>query len=186
VTSEQERQSADLMRLAQQGDQLAYASLLALLTSATRQYARARLGAVPWTDDVVQETLLAVHRARHTYDARRPFAPWFYAIASNRLIDGVRRERRVASREIGGDRLPDHPVGAASSERDTVDVEAIHAAVAALPARQREVIEALKLKDQSVREVADRLKMSESAVKVTAHRGYRVLKRLLGDRAGED
>ena len=70
--------------------------------------------------------------------------------------------------------------------RTVVAFGARHAAVAALPARQREVIEALKLKDQSVREVAGRLKMSESAVKVTAHRGYRVLKRLLGDRAGED
>src|SRR5262245_37042715 len=100
MTADQERQSADLMRLAQAGDQLAYASLLAWLTSTTRQFARARLGTVPWVDDVVQETLLAVHRARHTYDAERPFAPWFYAIATNRLIDGVRRERRVTTREI--------------------------------------------------------------------------------------
>ncbi len=66
-----------------------------LLTSATRQFARARLGAVPWIDDVVQETLLAVHRARQTYDPGRPFAPWFYAVASSRLIDVIRRERRV-------------------------------------------------------------------------------------------
>ena len=95
VTVEQERESAGLMRLAQAGDQAAYASLLVLLTSATRQFARARLGAVPWIDDVVQETLLAVHRARQTYDPGRPFAPWFYAVASSRLIDVIRRERRV-------------------------------------------------------------------------------------------
>ena len=87
MTAEQERQSASLMRLAQAGDQIAYASLLVLLTSATRQFARTRLGAVPWIDDVVQETLLAVHRARQTYDPGRPFAPWFYAVASSRLID---------------------------------------------------------------------------------------------------
>ena len=65
------------------------------------------------------------------------------------------------------------------SGRDEIDVEAIHAAVAALPQRQRQVIEALKFQDQSVREVAGRLSMTESAVKVTAHRGYRALKRLL-------
>ena len=185
MTAEQERQSASLMRLAQAGDQVAYASLLVLLTSTTRQFARTRLGAVPWIDDVVQETLLAVHRARQTYDPGRPFAPWFYAVASSRLIDVLRRERRVTSREIAGDSLPDAR-GAGEAVRDDIDVEAIHAAVAALPARQREVIEALKFRDQSVREVAGRLSMTESAVKVTAHRGYRALRRLLGGTDRED
>jgi RNA polymerase sigma-70 factor (ECF subfamily) len=178
MTAEQELQSAGLMRLAQAGDQAAYASLLVLLTSATRQFARARLGAVPWIDDVVQETLLAVHRARQTYDPGRPFAPWFYAVASSRMIDVIRRERRVTSRELPGDVLPE-PVVEETSDRDAIDVDAIHAAVASLPPRQREVIEALKFQDQSVREVAGRLSMSESAVKVTAHRGYQALKRLL-------
>src|SRR4029434_6807394 len=120
VTAEQERQSACLMRLAQSGDQVAYASLLVLLTSATRQFARTRLGAVPWIDDVVQETVLAVHRARHTYDPGRPFAPWFYAVASSRLIDAVRRERRVTSREIPGDVLPDAPVVGGATTRDEI------------------------------------------------------------------
>ena len=185
MTAEQERESTGLMRLAQGGDQAAYASLLVLLTSTTRQFARTRLGAVPWLDDVVQETLLAVHRARHTYDPGRPFAPWFYAVASNRLIDVVRRERRVTSREIPGDVLPDAPM-VGDTTRDDIDVDAIHAAVASLPSRQREVIEALKFRDQSVREVAGRLSMTESAVKVTAHRGYRALKRLLGRHERED
>jgi RNA polymerase sigma-70 factor (ECF subfamily) len=185
VTAEQERDSSALMRLAQAGDQSAYASLLVLLTSTTRNFARARLGAVPWVDDVVQETLLAVHRARQTYDPRRPFAPWFYAVASSRLIDVVRRERRVASREVATDVLPEAPT-AGGGASDEIDVDAIRTAVTSLPARQREVIEALKFKDQSVREVAGRLNMSESAVKVTAHRGYRALRRLLQPSRGDD
>jgi len=173
------------MQQAQAGDQAAYASLLILLTSATRQFARARLGAVPWIDDVVQETLLAVHRARQTYDPGRPFAPWFYAVASSRMIDVIRRERRVTSRELPGDVLPE-PIVEETSGRDEIDVEAIHAAVASLPPRQREVIESLKFQDHSVREVAGRLRMTESAVKVTAHRGYKTLKRLLRGRRHED
>jgi RNA polymerase sigma-70 factor (ECF subfamily) len=185
VTAEQELQSAGLMRLAQAGDQAAYASLLVLLTSATRQFARARLGAVPWIDDVVQETLLAVHRARQTYDPGRPFAPWFYAVASSRMIDVIRRERRVTAREFPGDVLPE-PSVEETSGHDEIDIDAIHAAVASLPQRQREVIEALKFQDQSVREVAGRLRMSESAVKVTAHRGYQALKRLLRGTRHED
>jgi len=182
VSAEQERQSANLMRLAQAGDQVAYASLLVLLTTLVRQFARQRLGAVPWIDDVVQETLLAVHGARHTWDGRRPFAPWFYAIASNRMIDVLRRERRIATREVGSDLEVEHATTAASPvERHEIDVERIRAAVAALPEKQRQVIEGLKFEDRSVREVAGRLRMSESAVKVTAHRGNRALRRLLGE-----
>ena len=186
MTSDQELESASLMQLAQTGDQAAYASLLVLLVPVTRQFARKRLGgSFPWVEDVVQETLISVHRARHTYDARRPFAPWFYAIASNRMIDVVRRERRVRSHEVADGELPDTTTGATGLHGE-IDVEAIRAAVAALPSRQREVIEALKFQDRSVREVAGRMGMSESAVKVTAHRAYRALKGMLGVGPGDD
>lgn len=180
MTPEQERQGAAFMRLAQAGDQEAYASLLVLLTSTTRQFARARLGGVPWIDDVVQETLLTVHRALQTYDPARPFGPWFYAIASSRLIDAVRREGRVTRRELPRD--PGFDVAAPSAGEPDIDVEAIHAAVRLLPERQRDVIEGLKFRDESVRDVASRTNMSVSAVKVTAHRGYRTLRKLLGGR----
>jgi RNA polymerase sigma-70 factor (ECF subfamily) len=178
MTLEVERQAGALMRRAQAGDRVAYATLLDLLASITRAYARARIGAVPWLDDVVQETLIAVHGARHTYDGNRPFAPWFYAVASSRLIDAVRRQRRVSSREFARDAVPE-VAGRPAIARPEIDVEALHAAVAALPGRQRRVIEGLKFQDLSVREVANRLQMTESAVKVTAHRGYKALRRLL-------
>jgi len=186
LTADQEIQSASLMQLAQKGDQAAYASLLVLLVPVTRQFARKRLGvSIPWVEDVVQETLISIHRARHTYDARRPFAPWFYAIASNRMIDVVRRERRVRSHEVADGQLPDAATGSAGPHAE-IDPEAIRAAVAALPARQREVIDALKFQEQSVREVAGRLGMSESAVKVTAHRAYKALKTMLGGGTRDD
>jgi RNA polymerase sigma factor (sigma-70 family) len=178
VTPEQERQGAAFMRMAQSGDQDAYTSLLVLLTSTTRRFARARLGGVPWIDDVVQETLLTVHRALHTYDPARPFGPWFYAIASSRLIDVVRRERRITRRELPRD--PGFDVAEPPAGDQDIDVEAIRAAVRLLPERQRDVIEGLKFRDESVRDVASRTNMTISAVKVTAHRGYRTLRKLLG------
>ena len=178
MTPEQERQGAAFMRLAQAGDQDAYTSLLLLLTSTTRRFARARLGGVPWIDDVVQETLLTVHRALHTYDPARPFGPWFYAIASTRLIDAVRREGRITRREVPRD--PGFDVAEPSAGDQDIDAEAIRAAVRLLPERQRDVIEGLKFRDESVRDVASRTNMTISAVKVTAHRGYRTLRKLLG------
>ena len=184
MTPQQEQRATALMIGSQRGDAAAYAELLTLLAATARQYTRNRLGDVPWLDDVAQEVLLTVHRARSTYDSRRPFAPWFYAILSHRMIDVLRKERRVSAREVGGDVLPEPvaPTGSRPDGEHDVDGEALRSALDALPARQREVVSALKLRDESVKEVSERLGMSVSSVKVTAHRGYRVLRRLLGNR----
>jgi RNA polymerase sigma-70 factor (ECF subfamily) len=184
MTPEQERQAGALMIRAQQGDAAAYTDLLTRLAAAARQYARNRVGDVPWLDDVAQETLLTVHAARRTYDPRRPFAPWFYAILSSRMIDVLRRERRVSARERGADVLPEPAAPGGSPRADARDVDAgrLRAALETLPAKQREIVSALKLRDESVKDVSARLKMTESAVKVSAHRGYRALRRLLGSR----
>jgi RNA polymerase sigma-70 factor (ECF subfamily) len=181
VTAEQEALAATLMTRAQQGDGLAYGELLTMLTIAGRQYVRSKLGDAPCSDDVVQETLLSVHRARATYDPRRPFAPWFYAILSNRVIDSVRRERRIAAREVKPEILPE-PAAARESGHDEprIDAARITSALSALPPRQREIVSSLKLQGESVRQVGARMGMTESAVKVAAHRGYKALRRLLG------
>lgn len=182
MTAQQEREATMLMIRAQQGDGVAYAALLVVLASTARQYVRNRLGDVAWVDDVAQETLLTIHSARRTYDPHRPFAPWFYAILSNRMIDVLRREKRVSAREFGTDVLPElASTGPPSHEdSDAVDPQRLKTALDALPERQREIVSALKLKDESVKEVSERLGMSQSAVKVTAHRGYKALRRLLG------
>lgn len=189
MTTQQEQQATALMIRAQDGDAVAYAALLTVLAATARQYARNRLGDVPWLDDVAQETLLTIHAARRTYDPKRPFAPWFYAIVSSRMIDVLRKERRVSAREVATDVLPEPgdglPAGAARAGSG-VDPEHLQAALRALPPRQREIVSALKLKDESVKEVSARLGMSQSAVKVTAHRGYRALRRLLGGRHHEN
>src|SRR5215471_8211489 len=107
MTAQQEQEATALMIRAQEGDGRAYAALLTILSSTARQYARNRLGEVAWLDDVMQETLLTIHSARRTYDPRRPFAPWFYAILSSRMIDVLRKQRRVSAREFGTDALPE-------------------------------------------------------------------------------
>lgn len=182
MTSQQEQQATSLIVRAQQGDSVAYADLLRMLAATARQYTRNRVGDVPWLDDVAQETLLTVHAARRTYDSSRPFAPWFYAILSSRMIDVLRKERRVSAREFGTDVLPEPAARPQSGheESDAVDPGTIKAALESLPDRQREVVSALKLRDESVKEISERLGMSQSAVKVTAHRGYKALRRLLG------
>ncbi len=168
------------MDRAQRGDQEAYASLLVLATGAVKRMVRQKWGNVAWLDDAVQETLLSLHRARHTFDPARPFAPWLYAIAHNRMIDVARRERRIGDREQGTDVLPETATPAGTAPTD-IDIDRLRAALAALPHRQRDVIVGMKFGDESVRQVGARLGMSDSAVKVTAHRGYKLLRRLLGE-----
>ena len=145
MTKQQEQEATALMIRAQEGDGQAYAALLTRLSSTARQYARNRLGDVAWLDDVMQETLLTIHAARHTYDPRRPFAPWFYAILSSRMIDVLRKERRVRAREFTTDVLPE--VSSAPAERsdasDALDARRLEAALDALPDRQREIVRGL-------------------------------------------
>jgi RNA polymerase sigma-70 factor (ECF subfamily) len=168
------------MRRVQTGDEAAYAELLVLLASASAKYARRRHGNVPWIDDAVQETLVTVHRSRHTYDPERAFAPWFYAVVATRVVDVWRREHRVARRESGRDELPERGGGEPDPGRSAIDVERIRRAVRALPPRQRVVVEALKYRGETVREASGRLAMTEASVKITAHRGYNALRRMLG------
>jgi len=172
------------MVAAQTGDRRSYETLLTRVAGLAQAFVRTRVGEVSWCDDVVQEALLAVHRARHTYDAARPFAPWVYAIVHNRFIDAVRVQKRRLLRELQVDDAAD-PSQRPVQERDAL-LGDVRRAVRGLPENQRRVIELLKFEDLSVREVATRLGITEANVKVTAHRGYRALRRQIEEWTGAD
>ena len=175
MTGEQEDELGRLMVQAQNGDRQAYEHLLRRVAVLAQAFVRRRLGDSACCEDVVQESLVALHRARHTYDPARPFVPWLYAIVQNRLVDALRVQRRRLLRELDPARSPE-PARPALQERDALARD-VRRAVASLPDNQRKVIELLKLQELSVREVAARLGMSEANVKVIAHRGYRALRR---------
>jgi RNA polymerase sigma-70 factor (ECF subfamily) len=79
-----------LMRQALEGDQRAYAEILQETTRFLRPYLAKRLSFTNETDDLLQEILLSIHKARHTYDGNRPYKPWVYSIAKFRLHDYLR------------------------------------------------------------------------------------------------
>jgi RNA polymerase sigma-70 factor (ECF subfamily) len=175
-----EQRLSALMVRAQGGDRQAYRALLEDVERLVRELARRRVPDA--CDDVVQETMLAVHCARHTYDPSRPFGPWLYAIARHRMADALRREQRRR-------RLVDSARDAASlgdEPRDhRHDARVLRRALSYLSAQQRSIIEKLKLAEYSVAEVSQQTGLSASAVKVSAHRGYRKLRVLLGGDADE-
>jgi RNA polymerase sigma factor (sigma-70 family) len=157
------------------GDAASYRRFLQQAGARLRSFFRRRLSA--WPDDVedlVQDTLLAIHNQRHTYRADQPVTAWLHAIARYKTIDLLRARQ---AREALHDPLDDD----ANALLDTASDEAAEARrdldqlLATLPDRQRLPIERVKLEGRSVTEVAKETGMSESAVKIGIHRGLKAL-----------
>src|SRR5512141_1365425 len=90
-----EAQLRGLMRAGLRGDTAAYRALLGRLSANLRGYYKGRLARIGRSateaEDLVQESLLAIHTRRHTYDPGEALTPWVYAIARYKLIDHLRR-----------------------------------------------------------------------------------------------
>ncbi len=162
---------------AQDGDRRAYDVLLSEVSGLVRRYGGRKLPNPEWVDDLVQETLISIHQARHTFDPGRSFLSWMYSIAHHRLIDIVRMQRRKQKNEIVND-LENLNVAANVS---TQPFTFLYEALTRLSANQRKIIQLLKFDGFTVEEISLQMGLSESAVKVTAHRGYKKLRQLLGE-----
>jgi RNA polymerase sigma-70 factor, ECF subfamily len=170
---------AELMRAANSGDAAAYERLLRELTPALRAMARgtvARAGAAVDAEDIVQETLIAVHLKRHTWIPTEPLGPWLRAIARHKAIDALRRRGRHVVLVPIDDFENLLPAEDAAPEFPRRDLER-H--LSHLPPRQREVIQSIALDGNSIRVTAGRFKMSEGAVRVALHRGVAALAALI-------
>lgn len=183
TTDVREVRLRDLMVAAQRGDATAYERFLTELAGLLRALFRRRL--TRWPDDVedlVQETLLAVHNKRHTYEPDQPLTAWVHAIARYKLVDLLRAR---SSREALHDPLDDeHP--ALLSETASVADEArrdLAVLLELLPDKQRLPIRYVKLEGLSVAQAAQRTGLSESAVKVGVHRGLKALAARLRSRS---
>lgn len=163
------------MRAGLSGDSAAYRRLLTALAPPLRAFSRrlfARAGLdAGEAEDAVQETLLALHLKRQTWDPATPLEPWLYAIARHKVVDAIRRRGRKSEVPIDG--LED--LLASPAEDDSFGQADARRMTATLRGREREVVEAVCLEDTSIREVGTRFAMSEGAVRVALHRG---LKRL--------
>lgn len=85
---------ADVMLRVQAGELEQFATLIRRYQAALLRVARSRLGDASWAEDVVQETLLAVYKARHTYDPRRNFRTWLWTILINQCRAQAQRRSR--------------------------------------------------------------------------------------------
>ena len=161
----------DLMRSANAGDQVAYHRLLQSVAPVLRAGARrglVRAGQPPdQAEDIVQDILLAVHLKRQTWKPDAPFAPWLFAIARNKLIDALRRRGRRVFVNIDdfAEVIP------SEAPAETLPASEVATHLAALPARQREVLQSIAVDAASIKDTAKKMAMTEGAVRVALHRG---------------
>ncbi len=164
----------DLLVRGLAGDTPTYHAFLKELSAHLRAFLRGRLSRLPdEVEDLVQETLLAVHNQRHTYESDQPLTAWVHAIARYKLIDLLRRR---AGRDALNDPLDDELEVLAASDTEADDARRdLARLLERLPERQRLPIIHMKLEGLSVVETARATGMSESAVKVGVHRGLKAL-----------
>jgi len=189
-SSPSDNQQADLRRAAwmaaaQGGDRAAYERVLGESVGVIRSVAR-RQGVPPdLLDDVVQETLITVHRVRNTYDPARSYHAWLAAIAARRAIDVLRqlgrRDRRERHEPLAVELHADERQASDATEQEQ-RATALREAIATLPPGQREAVEQLGLRERSLAEAAAATGRSTGALKVNLHRALKALRnRLHGD-----
>ena len=174
---DRETQFKALMLRGLEGDAVAWRVLLSDLGGHLRPwFARRLFDGGADAEDLVQETLIAIHAKRATWDRSQSFTGWAYAVARHKLIDHLRRQGR----------RPSHPIEEASTlfADHTVEDGAARAdlgrCLSMLPARQRRLVEDVRLKGLSVAEAAERHGYSVAAAKVSLHRSLKKLTGVFG------
>ena len=164
-----------LMMGAQHGDQKIYEILLKELAKVIEAYLRLRFGSIDILEDCVQECLISIHRARHTYNPKRTFRPWMFTIVRHRMIDLLRvRSSRIQTSEILED-----------DELDLTDPEHVHRLIDSVKVLEslkpdyREAVALTKYAGMTTLEAANWLGVSESAIKSRLRRGLIAIRKHL-------
>lgn len=170
---------SELMAQAQKGNSEMYNLLLTEISTYLQSYLMYKLRNAELVQDILQESLLSVHKSRHTYDSNYPFKPWLFKIVQSRLIDFYRKQGRQVDLQ---DLSEDGQLENISAEADIshLEVKEFNKALASLSDDQRSILCAIKLEGKSIKEVSQLMSLSEPAVKVTAHRAYKQLFAKLG------
>jgi RNA polymerase sigma-70 factor, ECF subfamily len=171
----EEPELSDLLRRGIGGDEKAYAAFLSRIAGVVRGFARRKIAHDVDPEDVVQDTLLAIHLKRHTWRPDGLVLPWVFAIARYKLIDAFRRRGRRIEVDIA-----DFAETLAEPEREQAMPRDVERALRQLPHGQRQVVTAISIEGQSISETARGLNMNETAVRVALHRGLNAIAKWTG------
>lgn len=162
-----------LMAAAQDGDGDAYRKLLGELRAWLRRYFARRLPPAQ-IEDSVQDTLIAIHEKRHTYDPARLFKPWLVAVARYKWIDRLRAMGRGRTEPLIGETaaVGDH-------EHAVLSATLLEQLMGELKPAQSAVIRLVKIDGYSIEDASARTGQSAALVKVNIHRGLGKLSALV-------
>jgi RNA polymerase sigma factor (sigma-70 family) len=170
--TDDERQWSEWMQQARNGDESSYRQLLESLGDVIERYLRRRFGALDFLEDIVQESLLAIHQARHTYAPDRPFRPWMLAIVRYKAIDLLRKKN--VRQDL--DRVERDPPEQHSLEDGAEALLESEQLFQGIKPSSREALILTKVAGLSNLEAAQRLGVSEAAMKVRVHRALKELR----------
>jgi RNA polymerase sigma factor (sigma-70 family) len=157
-----------LMIKAQGGDKLCYSSLLTECEKWLRRYYGRKINPSA-IDDLVQETLISLHRKRASYDPTKAFLPWLAAIGRYRWIDSLRKIYRHEHDQLFEEMVAD------PQDEDVTAKVSLERLLGMIPEKQAEVISLVKIEGLSINEASAMTGQSESLVKVNIHRGLKKL-----------
>lgn len=156
-----------LMEAAQAGNGGAYSRLLNEVQPWLVRYYSRRLP-LHMVDDAAQDTLMAIHQKRHTYEPGRPFRPWLAGIARYKWIDRLRAMGRQRTVSIDDEIFEPSVEGHETAVTSAILLEEL---LTKLKPAQISVIRLVKLQGFSIEDAAAKTGQSESLVKVNIHRG---------------
>ena len=177
VTDDYHNELTALFCAGLKGNRVAYTNFLENITPLLRRIVSKRMARAD-IEDVVQEILISVHKARHTYDGERPIVPWLMAIARFRISDHLRKyyaQMRHLTTDINAlaDMLADVTESSENNESLQVLLEDV-------PEKHKQILTMMHVEGYTAKETGQKLNMNESAVKVAAHRAIKKIREKFG------
>lgn len=175
--NEKYKELAALLCAGLAGDQTAYATFLSTITPMLRRMVGRRLANAE-VEDVVQEVLISIHKARHTYDGERPIMPWLASIANFRITDHLRKHYAQMRHQTCD--IADFENILSDVTEEAGDNESIDELLEDVPEKHKKILTMMHVEGYTAKEVGKQLGMNESAVKVAAHRAIKKIREKFG------
>lgn len=171
------QQWSDLLISGTQGNQAAYSRFLYDITPFLRRVVGRKIASAE-IEDVMQDILISIHKARHTYDGQRPIMPWLVAIARFRISDHLRKHYAQMRHQTVD--IADMENILWDVTNNTADSESLDELLKDVPEKHRNILTLMHVEGYTAKEIGAQLHMNESAVKVAAHRAIKKIREKIG------
>ena len=171
------KELGDLLRAGLGGDQVAYGKFLSTIAPMLRRMVGRRMASAD-VEDVVQEVLLSIHKARHTFDGERPIMPWLVSIARFRITDHLRKHYSQMRHQTVDIAELENVLSDVTEEAG--DNESVEELLQGASEKDKKILTLMHVEGYTAKEIGKQIGMNESAVKVAAHRAIKKIREKFG------